>query len=69
MAEPVLRLKPERQRSAKRVLKLFGIIARSDQRLYGRGTPFTPTFPTDDAELQAALTLVTTRLNYVLSIT
>lgn len=62
----VPKLQPQRRRMAKKALELIrDRIPASDAKKYARGKAFLPIFPTDDAALQAALTIVITQLNTV----
>jgi len=67
MPSPVnltIKLNATRKRMAVSMRRLLQHITASDAKNYARNPPraFLPIFPTDDAPLQAALTLVNDRL-------
>lgn len=59
-----IRLNATRRRMANSMYRLIRIAINSDAKLYASNPPraFLPIFPTDDAALQAALTLISDRL-------
>lgn len=64
----VIHLAPNRRRMARSMRRLLTIIANSDAKLASRdpAVAYLPIFPTDDAPLQAALTLIRDRLDLVI---
>lgn len=60
-------LQPDRRRLAQSLYRGLIIAGQSDQKKYAQGKTFLPIFPTDDAPLQNALTIVIAQLELVLT--
>jgi len=61
-----VRLAPERRRFAKSMIRLIDIISLSDLKLQNSGRAGLLIFPTSDADLLAAVTLVRDRCTRVI---
>lgn len=68
MAVSGLKLKPFRKTMAKSCKKLFSHIASADLRALTTNIDATLIFPPQDADVQAAITTLLDRLNYVLAL-
>lgn len=60
-------LQPDRRRLAQSLYRGILIAGQSDQKKYASGKTFLPIFPTNDTNLQAALTIVLGQLEFVLT--